>query len=176
MQTPEALSKALKKDKVQIRGSTILTEACSGARRTPDTRPASVRKQAAEHHKKSETYRSSDARPANGGRSSPATRLHKSLTGTENGSKSSSNGSYLVAVEGLPYPMPISAVEKMLSAHGSISRSELAREDGGTYSAHVEFKVSSCFSSVCWYSMSLSKSSHKKICSSSKFRGLEFKV
>ncbi|CAM6108227.1 unnamed protein product [Calypogeia fissa] len=134
--TPEALAKALKKDKVFIKGSTILTEACSGSRRTENR---SSRKLASEHSKKSETYRTSDrnsdARIANG------TRRFKSPTGRENGSKTSSNDTYLVAVEGLPYPMPISAVEKMLSAHGSVSRSELAREEGGTYSAHIEFKT-----------------------------------
>lgn len=87
-----------------------------------------------------------NSRPLNGARTPILTRLRRtdSPTGSDVAVRTPSvpeRNSRFVAVEGLPYPMPISAIEKMMSAHGEIARSELGREEGGTYSAQVEFKV-----------------------------------
>ncbi|KAL3692459.1 hypothetical protein R1sor_006110 [Riccia sorocarpa] len=145
--TPEALSKALKKDKVFIKGSTVITEPCSGPRRTPatDSRSTSYRNQASDSSKR--IFTNTSSRSVNGSRSSILTRLRRtdsSPGGSETVYRTSSlpeRNSRHVTVEGLPYPMPISAIEKMMSAHGEIARSELGREEGGTYSAQVEFKT-----------------------------------
>ncbi|BBN05698.1 hypothetical protein MPTK1_3g15270 [Marchantia polymorpha subsp. ruderalis] len=139
--TPEGLSKALRKEKVFIKGSTVITEPCSGPRRS-EGRPTSVRNPVVDPSRRIFT----NSRPLNGARTPILTRLRRtdSPTGSDVAVRTPSvpeRNSRFVAVEGLPYPMPISAIEKMMSAHGEIARSELGREEGGTYSAQVEFKT-----------------------------------